>query len=215
MLTRQERIAEKLCGIVEAERNYQKYLARVAEVNSEWRDRLGEEHVTRAVELSFVEKNALYRDTTPFDPEKLSDIERRALIDILNQFCYRYMTPKDSDSAGLQARFISGLEERLDTKCVESKQVNVVAAIMEVDRVVAQEAIFQTVVELLFLDNNDHSYIERVPEFAEFFFNMECGIKLLWKTQQRVDAYVKAAGVMGLANKYFNITYGFGVIVLR
>ena len=205
MLTRQERIAEKLRGIAEAERNYQKYLDRVAAANSEWRDRLGEAHVTKAVELAFVEKNVLYRETTPFDPEKLNAAERRALIDILNQFCYRYMTPKDSDSAGLQARFISGLEERLETKRVESKQVNVVAALMEVDRVDAQKAIFQTAVELLFLDNNDHSYIERVPEFAEFFFSTECSIKLLWKTQQRVDAYVKAAGVMGLANKYFKI----------
>lgn len=204
MLTRQERIAEKLRGIAEAERNYQKYLARVADANCEWRDSLGELQVTKFVELPFVEKNALYRDTTPFDLEGLNAAECRALIDILNQFCYRYMTPKDSDSAGLQSRFISGLEERLETKRVESKQVNVAAAIMEVDRVVAQNAIFQAAVELLFLDNNDHSYIERVPEFAEFFFSTECGIKLLWKTQKRVDTYVKAAGVMGLANKYFN-----------
>lgn len=177
-----DQVAEAVCRDGEQTRaEYKRQIGGIKKVVDEMRD-----------DLSAREKKELYDLNTLIDVAKLDDTEKRFLVEAL--YTLAGMCEQITDA---QQAFIRSVQKYLDIKNVQT-MVDL-SSIENIDNNPSQKAILQTVMEFLFLENNDHTYTEEYEDVLSYFSVNKRGIQVI---QDAISNIYHATGEQGLSEKY-------------
>lgn len=143
-------------------------------------------------DLSSREKKELYDLNTIIDISSLEETERRFLVEAL--YTLAGMTEEVVDS---QQVFIRSVQKYLGIKNVQT-MVDL-SSVENIENIPTQKALMQTIMEFLFLENNDHSYI---VEYEDVFSYFSVNKKGIHEIQKAISNIYMAVGNQGLSEKY-------------
>lgn len=186
----------------EAERRYESMLRGLAEQNRQWRNRYGEIIDIMIDDLAAEEKQKLYGIHTPYEIADMGRQEQELLLAILWLLSTRYTKPKDEGSQFLQQNFLRSVQMHLGILEIQCEEDTLLQKLGAIDSKRDEMAIMQVVAEYLFLENNDHQYTTRHSHILSCFEYAGRNVDVMQEIQERIDKYLMATGVLGLAMKY-------------
>lgn len=143
-------------------------------------------------DLSNSRKKELFDLNTLVDISTLEETEKRLLLEAL--YTLADMIEQVTDT---QQTFIRSVQRYLGIKNVQTKVD--LSRIENIDNIPAQKALLQTIMEFLFLENNDHSYMDKYDEVLSYFSVNKRGIQ---EIQSAISNIYTAVGAQGLSEKY-------------
>ena len=150
--------------------------------------------VTDAIidELNGMQKKQLYDLNTVVDIGTLGSDEKELLTAIL----YTLANMTDYVTEGQQA-FIRSVKAYLGVTNVQTSVD--LSCIENIENINDQKAVLQTVLTFLFIENQDHGYMDEYADVIEYFSVNNKGIKQI---QNCIDQIFNATGVQGLIEMY-------------
>lgn len=143
-------------------------------------------------ELNGMQKKELYDLNTVVDIGKLGGDEKELLMAVL----YTLANMTDYVTEGQQA-FIRSVKSYLGIKEV---QTNVdLSCIENIESINDQKAILQTVMEFLFIENQNHDYMDEYSDVMEYF---SVNNKTIKQIQNCINQIFNATGIQGLIEMY-------------
>ena len=191
-----EGIASQAKADAAAWRNAEWLLKNLSESDKKWKNRYGEIIDTTINILSEMELKEIYGISKQFDIADMEESERLTLIAALY-----YLAKSNSNSTSyvkksLQRMYISSIARYLK---IANFPILDIERIKNIDSKKSEKAILHCVMEYLFLQNFDHSYMETCKTIIDMFAVNDEDINCI---QKEIDDYVLAIGPDGLAGRY-------------
>ena len=143
-------------------------------------------------DLSAQERKRIYDLNTMVDIAQLDTTEKEYLCSLL------YAVANLNTQLTIeQKNYLRAVKSYLKVITVQP-DINL-SSIENVENITTQKAILQLIMEFLFLEYQDHSYME---DYADIFENFSVNRKSILEIQQGIDAMYKAVGLKGISEHY-------------
>lgn len=143
-------------------------------------------------DLSAREKKDIYDLNTLIDIASLEHTESRFLVEML--YTLANMTEQVTK---IQQAFVRSIQNYL---CIQNVQTMINPSFIEnIENISVQKAILQVVMEFLFLENNDHGYLDEYEDVLSYF---SVNKNSILQIQTAISNIYVAIGAQGLVEKY-------------
>lgn len=140
--------------------------------------------------LKSSEKKKLYDLNTTFDIQALDENEKEFLVAVLFQI-------SNDENNENQKQFIRSIKSYVDVK---EPQIRVdISCIENIEKLTTQKAILQTIMEYLFLENENFDFFESYTQLFNYF---SVNPKLRTEIKEKIQTIYNATGGIGLSEKY-------------
>lgn len=143
-------------------------------------------------DLSAQERKRVYDLNTVVDISELDDTEKEYLCSILYA-----LANLNSQLAQLQKDYLRSLKSYLKVVNVQSDVS--LESIENIDNITTQKAIMQTIMEFLFLEYENHDYMDDYEDVFDYFSVNRKGVR---EIQAGIDTIYKTVGLDGIAEHY-------------
>ena len=141
-------------------------------------------------ELSSIQKKELFDLNTQFDINNLEEFEKEQLLSCL------FTLANDSANENQQA-YIRSVKKYLDIKTPQT-QIDL-SGIENIENLMTQKAMFQTICEFLFLKNENFDFFNEYSVFFDYFSIKKKDSDIILENVMKI---YKATGAQGLCEKY-------------